>query len=272
MIISGKEVAKFELLFIMYALGTLLLSTASLEVSNRILKVVYETQKKPSAYDWGTFIFNELCKEIEDYKKQLSKGKGRTRKNVGGCIYFLMVWGFQNFSVGQGCPKVIDALKYWDDDKVNIRIKLEKKSNRGILHEPTTVHGSSSTKVYQESAFVHQEVRRLYGKVLSFVSDIGEELMSLQSMLLGQGSREEEGEKSQEKEDDDKGIDSEGKNEDEKIEEEGLVDEGTALEEKNKEEKLEEEEYNEEGDEQSKEEDNEEEKLEEEEYNEEGAE
>ncbi|XP_054813528.1 uncharacterized protein LOC129314190 [Prosopis cineraria] len=64
------------------------------------------------------------------------------------------------------------------------------------------------------------------------------------------GSREDEGEKSQEEEDDDEGIDSERKNEDDKTEEEGdkeLVDEGTTFEGKNEDDKFEEEEHNEEG-------------------------
>ncbi|XP_054801456.1 stress response protein NST1-like [Prosopis cineraria] len=120
-------------------------------------------------------------------------------------------------------------------------------NDRAFKNLRNTYYKMPYKEIAEMIIFGKEEVRRLYGKVLSFVSDIGEELMSLQSILLGQGSREKKGKKSQEEEDDDKATDSEGKNEDEKIEEEGLVDEGTASEEKNEEEKLEEEEYNEEG-------------------------
>ncbi|KAI9116973.1 hypothetical protein K1719_011972 [Acacia pycnantha] len=85
-------------------------------------------------YDWCSFVFNELCNSMREYKKELMKGK-LGRKNVGGGLYFLMIDCLQHSPPGKlkAC-KVEDAITYWNGNMVNNRVKLENESTKGLLH------------------------------------------------------------------------------------------------------------------------------------------
>ena len=88
----GEEVDKnFEFLFVLFALGTLLAPGASINVSDRLLKVMTVTKDALADFDWSSFVLQELCEEINEFKKDSQKSNRKKSKNVGGCLYFLMV-------------------------------------------------------------------------------------------------------------------------------------------------------------------------------------
>lgn len=89
--LMGPADENFEFLFIIFALGTLLDPTASIYVTDRVLKLMTVTKDALGQFDWSSFILKELCLGIQEYQRDLRKGKGRGRKTVGGCLYFLMV-------------------------------------------------------------------------------------------------------------------------------------------------------------------------------------
>ncbi|KAI9126600.1 hypothetical protein K1719_002196 [Acacia pycnantha] len=69
-IIESKVEEQFEILFVIYALGILLCPTASIKVSDALLKVIVATKEDFREYDWCTFVLNELCTSIGEYKKK----------------------------------------------------------------------------------------------------------------------------------------------------------------------------------------------------------
>lgn len=89
-IMSGKKDDDFEFLFMLYTLGTFLAPTASIEVSDKLLKVMHCTMNGFTDYDWATYIIRDVWKEVGDYVKMYRNNKVGTC-NVGGCLYFLMV-------------------------------------------------------------------------------------------------------------------------------------------------------------------------------------
>ncbi|KAI9116988.1 hypothetical protein K1719_011987 [Acacia pycnantha] len=68
------ESTNFEILFVIYALGILLCPSAGIKVSDAVLKVIVATKEAFEEYDWCTFVLNELCNSIGEYKKKLRKG------------------------------------------------------------------------------------------------------------------------------------------------------------------------------------------------------
>ncbi|KAI9090125.1 hypothetical protein K1719_028821 [Acacia pycnantha] len=59
----------FEFLFVLFALGTLLAPSASVYVSDRLLKLMAVTKDAIAHFDWSSFIIQELCEEIQEFKK-----------------------------------------------------------------------------------------------------------------------------------------------------------------------------------------------------------
>ncbi|XP_028754490.1 uncharacterized protein LOC114713964 [Neltuma alba] len=145
-LIEGKEEEKFEFLFVMYALGVLLCPGSSVWVSDKVLKVMVVTKDSLGHYDWSSLVLKEFCNSIAEFKKGKKKGKADGTKNVGGCMYFLMIYCLQHFPLGkEKAAKNENAITYWDEEKVKARVKSEKNSDRGILHGVPSVGGASTS-------------------------------------------------------------------------------------------------------------------------------
>ncbi|KAI9114711.1 hypothetical protein K1719_014409 [Acacia pycnantha] len=169
-IIESKVEEQFEILFVIYALGILLCPTASIKVSDALLKVIVATKEDFREYDWCTFVLNELCTSIGEYKKK---------------IYCL-----QNFPLAPlQAPTVEDAIHFWDDTKIKRRVKIERESKKGLLLLYGDEVGQSSTELHPESALTHPEIKRTYDRIMSRVR---EELLALQARLF-KGAESDEG-------------------------------------------------------------------------------
>ncbi|KAI9083318.1 hypothetical protein K1719_034684 [Acacia pycnantha] len=192
-IIENKVEEEFEILFIIYALGTLLCPTASIKISDALLKVIVATKEDFREYDWCTFVLNELCNSIGEYKKKVGKGKGTVTGNtiyIGGCMYFFMIYCLQNFPLDPlQAPTVEDAIHFWDDTKIKRRVKIERESKKGLLLPYGDEVGQSSTELHPETALTHSEIKRTYDRIMSRVF---EELLSLQASLF-KGAESDEG-------------------------------------------------------------------------------
>ncbi|KAI9108792.1 hypothetical protein K1719_020097 [Acacia pycnantha] len=158
-IIESTVEEQFEILFVIYALGTLLCPTASIKVSDALLKVIVATKEDFREFDWCTFVLNELCNSIGDYKSKIRKGKGTVTGNtiyIGGCMYFFMIYCLQNFPLGPlQAPTVEDAIHFWDDTKIKRRVKIERESKKGLLLPYGDEVGQSSTELQPETALTH---------------------------------------------------------------------------------------------------------------------
>ncbi|KAI9126368.1 hypothetical protein K1719_002789 [Acacia pycnantha] len=124
----------FEFLFVLFALGTLLAPSASVYVSDRLLKLMAVTKDAIAHFDWSSFILQELCEEIQEFKKDSQKSKTIKTRTVGGCLYFLMLFCFQHFPLGDVIPSPHQSpMAFWTDKNVKRRVLVEKKSNKGLL-------------------------------------------------------------------------------------------------------------------------------------------
>ncbi|KAI9071588.1 hypothetical protein K1719_046455 [Acacia pycnantha] len=178
-IIESTVEEQFEILFVIYALGTLLCPTASIKVSDALLKVIVATKEDFREFDWCTFVLNELCNSIGDYKSKIRKGKG----TVTGTQYILeVIYCLQNFPLGPlQAPTVEDAIHFWDDTKIKRRVKIERESKKGLLLPYGDEVGQSSTELQPETALTHPEIKRTYDRIMSRVR---EELLALQARLF----------------------------------------------------------------------------------------
>ncbi|KAI9083268.1 hypothetical protein K1719_034800 [Acacia pycnantha] len=129
----GKLDENFEYLFVLFTLGTLLAPSASIYVSDHMLKVMTLTKDALGDFDWSSFILEELNQQIYEFNKDSHKSKGNKSKTDGGCIYFLMLFCLQNFALGDVITSEHElAMAYWTHDKVKSRVVLEKKSQKGL--------------------------------------------------------------------------------------------------------------------------------------------
>ena len=87
----GKLDENFEYIFVLFSLGILLAPSASIYISDRMLKVITLTKGALGHFDWSSFILQELTQQIHEFKKDSHKSKVNKSKTVGGCVYFLMV-------------------------------------------------------------------------------------------------------------------------------------------------------------------------------------
>ncbi|KAI9076897.1 hypothetical protein K1719_041201 [Acacia pycnantha] len=122
---SGKLDENFEYLFVLFTLGTLLAPSASIFVSDCMLKVVTLTKDALGEFDWSSFILEELSQQTHKFNKDSHKSKATKRKTVGGCVYFLMVASEHEL-----------AMAYWTDDRVKSRAVMEKKKQNRPARSP----------------------------------------------------------------------------------------------------------------------------------------
>ncbi|KAI9082741.1 hypothetical protein K1719_035315 [Acacia pycnantha] len=109
----------------------LLAPSASIFVSDRMLKVVTLTKDALGEFDWSSFILEELSQQIHKFNKDSHKSKATKRKTVGGCVYFLMLFCLQNFAFGDKVASEHEsAMAYWTDDRVKSRALMEKKAKQ----------------------------------------------------------------------------------------------------------------------------------------------
>ncbi|KAI9117061.1 hypothetical protein K1719_012060 [Acacia pycnantha] len=85
-------------------------------------------------FDWSSFIIQELCEEIQEFKKDSQKSKTIKTRTVGGCLYFLMLFCFQHFPLGDVIPSPHQSpMAFWTDKNVKRRVSVEKRSKKGLL-------------------------------------------------------------------------------------------------------------------------------------------
>ncbi|XP_028800076.1 cilia- and flagella-associated protein 251-like, partial [Neltuma alba] len=88
-----------------------------------------------------------------------------------------------------------NAIVYWDEEKVKARVKLEKSSDKDLLHGVTNIGGASSSTFNTEIKLTHSEIKTTYERLVTMVeglvSTIGEELASLQLRLTNEGDKED---------------------------------------------------------------------------------
>ncbi|KAI9121620.1 hypothetical protein K1719_008653 [Acacia pycnantha] len=90
-------------------------------------------------FDWSSFILQELCEEIQEFKKDSQKSKRKQSKTVAICLYFLTLFCFQNFPLGDVIPSPHESpMAFWTDQKVKSRVLVEKRSKKGLLCERHT--------------------------------------------------------------------------------------------------------------------------------------
>ncbi|KAI9114745.1 hypothetical protein K1719_014443 [Acacia pycnantha] len=77
----------FEFLFVLFALGTLLAPSASIYVSDRLLKLMAVTKDAIAHFDWSSFILQELCEEIQEFKKDSQKSKRKKKAKLWAAAY-----------------------------------------------------------------------------------------------------------------------------------------------------------------------------------------
>ncbi|KAI9077677.1 hypothetical protein K1719_040364 [Acacia pycnantha] len=213
---SGKLDENFEYLFVLFTLGTLLAPSASIFVSDCMLKIVTLTKDALGEFDWSSFILEELSQQIHKFNKDSHKSKATKRKTVGGCIYFLMLFCLQNFAFGDKVASEHEsAMAYWMDDRVKSRAVMEKKSKKGLLARLSRSQPSDTTSASFDphTMLTHPEVRTTYFKLVSM---LGEEMLALQDRLTESPNNQpsisgecEEDDEERDEEDDDKEIDEE---------------------------------------------------------------
>ncbi|KAI9071163.1 hypothetical protein K1719_046876 [Acacia pycnantha] len=97
-------------------------------------QVIVATKEDFREYDWCTFVLNELCTSIGEYKKKVRKGKGTL---IGHCILH--------------CNLLCASKR---------RVKIERESKKGLLLPYGDEVGQSSTELHPESALTHSGARR----------------------------------------------------------------------------------------------------------------
>ncbi|XP_054795635.1 uncharacterized protein LOC129301096 isoform X1 [Prosopis cineraria] len=73
--------------FLLFTLRTFLYPTTSTTVSMRSIKSL-SGKKNVQEYDWSSFVLLELIRKISTY--EIASRSGRRKKNVGGCLFFLL--------------------------------------------------------------------------------------------------------------------------------------------------------------------------------------
>ncbi|KAI9126137.1 hypothetical protein K1719_002558 [Acacia pycnantha] len=215
---SGKLDENFEYLFVLFTLGTLLAPSASIFVSDCMLKVVTLTKDALGGFDWSSFILEELSQQIHKFNKDSHKSKANKRKTVGGCVYFLMLFSLQNFAFGDKVASEHEsAMAYWTDDRVKNRALLEKKKKKKAF--------SLASLVLSHHTLHRHRLTLTRCLLTRLVSMLGQEMLALQDRLTESPNNQpssseecEEDDEERDEEDDDKEIDEE--DDDKEIEDE----------------------------------------------------
>ncbi|KAI9104390.1 hypothetical protein K1719_022962 [Acacia pycnantha] len=199
-IIESKVEEQFEILFVIYALGILLCPTASIKVSDALLKVIVATKEDFREYDWCTFVLNELCTSIGEYKKKFI-----ACKIFHWAPYKHLRWRMR-FISGM-------TLRSRGESR-------ERESKKGLLLLYGDEVGRPSTELHPESALTHPVSMRSSFYIHN--GDVNDEVQSEEEEPCTQN--EEDGEEDVgdiEKEDEDEDEGSKATGEDEGSESEG---------------------------------------------------
>ncbi|XP_054808629.1 uncharacterized protein LOC129310735 [Prosopis cineraria] len=180
LVISGKAEKNFETVFLLFTLGTFLCPTTSTTVCMRSIKSL-SGKKNVQEYDWSSFVLSELIREISTYKTALRSG--RKKKNVGGCLFFLLIFYMHHFPLGptpsidSGTP----VMHLWNQHMVQKRVKLEKESIHGILY------GGQANEVSEVlpplATITHPDVREIYEDFLQYDNTFASKVLKLQQSL-----------------------------------------------------------------------------------------
>ena len=73
--VKYKTIGEWLVLFVLFTLGTLLSPSASISMSNRLLKLLITTKDALGDLDWSSFIIEELSQEINEFKKDSHTSK-----------------------------------------------------------------------------------------------------------------------------------------------------------------------------------------------------
>ncbi|KAI9070603.1 hypothetical protein K1719_047430 [Acacia pycnantha] len=146
-------------------------------------------------FDWSSFILQELCEEIHEFKKDSQKSKRKQSKTVGDCLYFLMLFCFQNFPLGDVIPSQHESpMAFWTDEKVKSKVLVEKRSKKGLLvrvkpRQPLPQASvPPSTSFDPDTILTHPVVRTTYARLLS---NLQQEMLALQHTLSEEGQHED---------------------------------------------------------------------------------
>ncbi|KAI9113841.1 hypothetical protein K1719_015092 [Acacia pycnantha] len=166
-------------------------------------RLIAVTKDAIAHFDWSSFILQELYEEIQEFKKDSQKSKRKQSKTVGGCLYFLMLFCFQNFPLGDVIPSPHESpMAFWTDEKVKSRVLVEKRSKKGLLVRvkprqplpqasvPPLPQASvpPSTSFDPDTMLTHPVVRTTYAQLLS---NLQQEMLALQHTLSEEGQHEE---------------------------------------------------------------------------------
>ncbi|KAI9096012.1 hypothetical protein K1719_026159 [Acacia pycnantha] len=81
-------------------------------------------------FDWSSFIIQELAKRFKS-SRRIPKSKTIKTRTVGGCLYFLMLFCFQHFPLGDVIPSPHQPpMAFWTDKNVKRRVSVEKRSKK----------------------------------------------------------------------------------------------------------------------------------------------
>ncbi|KAI9073920.1 hypothetical protein K1719_044093 [Acacia pycnantha] len=191
--LEDKLDENFEFLFVLFALGTLLAPSSSVYVSDRLLKLMVVTKDAIAQFDWSSFIIQELCEEIQEFKKDSQKSKTIKTRTVGGCLYFLMLFCFQHFPLGVVIPSPHQSpMAFWTDKNVKRRVLVEKKSKKGVLRSKPRqqlpqASVPPSTSFDPDTMLTHPVVRSTYARLLY---NLQQEMLALQHTLSEEGQHE----------------------------------------------------------------------------------
>ncbi|KAI9074160.1 hypothetical protein K1719_043875 [Acacia pycnantha] len=158
-----------------------------------------------------------ICEEIQEFKKDSQKSKRKQSKTVGSCLYFLMLFCFQNFPLGDVILSQHESpMAFWTDEKVRSRVLVEKRSKKGLLvrvkpRQPLPQASvPPSTSFDPDTILTHPVVRTTYARLLS---NLQQEMLALQHTLSEEGQHESDAPNNQpstsEESDDDNGHDIE---------------------------------------------------------------
>ncbi|KAI9085910.1 hypothetical protein K1719_031987 [Acacia pycnantha] len=166
-------------------------------------------------FDWSSFIIQELCEEIQEFKKD-SQVQDNKNRSVGGCLYFLMLLHFQHFSLGDVIPSPHQSpMAFWTDKNVKRRVSVEKRSKKGLLLR-------SKPRQQLPRASV---VRSTYARLLY---NLQQEMLALQHTLSEEAQHEGEAAYNQpttsDESDDDDGDGHDTEEEEHRVEGDDIID------------------------------------------------
>ncbi|KAH9605967.1 hypothetical protein KSS87_018541 [Heliosperma pusillum] len=115
---SGDE---FKKRFVLFSVSSFLAPTSNKTIDLKLVRVVANVESI-GAYDWCAYIFREMVNSIKVFKQG---GKSI----VSGCILVVMLVYFHRFNFkGDVMGHTLPLISHWDDEKLPIRVQVEKKT------------------------------------------------------------------------------------------------------------------------------------------------